>query len=142
MDIDQHILQRRHLYFGEYTPSAEIISKQIAFTANTLGATEVLIYNKNRWTLIKSDFDWLYAAKFPNKGEGSIWERPWAFPEAAQNATRFEVMVRVFSERAFSTDGKYLEVIKGNRPTEHELSDLGLSDFHGGRCVAFIFKIR
>ena len=114
MDIEKHIKDKSSLYFGSSGPSPEIITSTIVAGALILGATETLIKRDENWFYIFADRDWLYKGKFPEENEGTIWERPWPFPEAGQNTPRFEIMACVFSSTTYTVSHESFEAVKGN----------------------------
>ena len=123
IDVDSHVVKNQGMYFGVDEASAEQICSNIMQGALILGIEKVQTQKIGNWNFICGSPDWFNISEIPFKPKSELFKGICAFPEAGVNSCRFEVMVRIFSKRAFSYSGKVIETISGNPIEKVELQE-------------------
>jgi len=139
VDVDKHILKNQEMYFGQSGANAEYICANIMEGALIIGAAKVQTKLIDGWHVICGSPDWFGMVDVPYKNEHRLFTGICAFPEAGVNSCRFEVMVRIFSEKAFSLAGGKVENISQKQPSDQEIENIQLKSGKWDRIIAFKF---
>ena len=140
LNVDEHIIKAQNMYFGSGGATAERICANIMEGALFLGSEEILTKVVGEWHCICGTPDWFFLADIPYKDPTLLIKEICGFPEAGVNHFRFEVMVRVFSKRAFSYANGEVENISGVPLAEEELNKIIGLIGNWGRIIAFQFS--
>ncbi|MCW8880423.1 MAG: hypothetical protein OQJ89_09615 [Kangiellaceae bacterium] len=139
LDVDRHIIKNQDMYFGHEGANAKRICANILESALILGTDKILVQMLNDWYLICGSPDWFDLAEIPFRKKSDLFKHICAFSEAGVNSCRFEVMVRVFSSRAFSFAGGVLETVSGEPLEGYELDHILSKTGDWSRIIGFQF---
>lgn len=139
VDVDKHILKNQEMYFGQDGANPERICANVMEGALIIGANKVQTEIIDEWHVICGTPDWFGMVDIPFKDQGKLFTEICGFPEAGVNSCRFEVMVRIFSEKAFSIAGGKVEVISQKEPSTLEIENIQNKSGKWERIIAFKF---
>ncbi|MDJ0710803.1 MAG: hypothetical protein QNJ14_10450 [Woeseiaceae bacterium] len=139
LDVDAYLRERQDMFFGSRGANPESIASSIAEGALTLGARRTMVTKNHGWWFVCADIDWLQVPTVEGVDEQSVFDGLCAFPEAGINWHRSEVMIRVFSDQAFSASGERIFRVKDGSLSDDEVLQMVAELGSWDRVVGFHF---
>ena len=135
IDALDHIRSHPEMYTPNGVPNPAIIAHENAGDAIVLGATDVRVFQFDRWWIVSANLDWLTASCRCSASPRETFDRVLGFPELAVNSMRHEVLATAYAECVVSLSKSDRFVVSGNIADDHPIWS-HMFDTNAERAVA------